>query len=230
MRMIGLLGGMSWESSIAYERIMNEEVRRRLGGMHAADLLVRSYDFAEIERLQAAGDWEGAGARLAADARCLEAAGAEAILLCTNTMHRVAPAIEAALTVPFLHLADTTAAAVTRAGVTSVGLLGTKFTMEASFYRDRLARRGLDVRIPSPDARDHIHGIIYDELVRGRVEPRSRALLVDVASTLIANGARGIISGCTELELLLQPSDLSVPLFPTARLHALAAVDFALRA
>jgi aspartate racemase len=230
LRTIGLLGGMSWESSIEYERIINTEVRDRLGGAHSADLLVRSYDFAAIEALQAAGDWEAAGALLAGDAARLEAAGAEAILLCTNTMHRVAGAIEAAIGVPFLHLADVTADAVAAAGLDTVALLGTRYTMEQDFYRNRLERRGLTVLVPDEPDRTTIHDVIYDELVQGRIIDASRAAYLEVIDQLVARGAQGLIAGCTEIELLVGPDDVDVPYFPTARLHALAAVEFALGA
>ena len=228
MKTIGLLGGMSWESSIEYERIINTEVRRRLGGTHSADLLIRSYDFHEVEALQEAGDWDGAGALLAGDAAALEAAGAELIVLCTNTMHIVAPAIEAAIGVPFLHLADATADAVIAAGVTSVALLGTRYTMEQPFYRDRLAARGLDVRVPDEPDRTMVHDVIFDELVQGEITSSSKAAYLEAIDRLVDAGAAGVIAGCTEIELLVHADDLSVPYFPTARLHALAAVDAAL--
>ena len=228
MKTIGLLGGMSWESSIEYERVINTEVRRRLGGTHSADLLIRSYDFHEVEALQEAGDWDGAGALLAGDAAALEAAGAELIVLCTNTMHIVAPAIEAAIGVPFLHLADATADAVIVAGVTSVALLGTRYTMEQPFYRDRLAARGLDVRVPDEPDRTMVHDVIFDELVQGEITSSSKAAYLEAIDRLVDAGAAGVIAGCTEIELLVHADDLSVPYFPTARLHALAAVDAAL--
>ena len=228
MKTIGLLGGMSWESSIEYERIINTEVRRRLGGTHSADLLVRSYDFHEIEALQEAGDWDGAGALLAADAAALEAAGAEIIVLCTNTMHLVAPAIEAAVQVPFLHLADATADAVIAADVEAVALLGTRYTMEQAFYRDRLTARGLDVRIPDEPDRTAVHDIIFAELVQGEIRGESKAVYLEAIGRLVDAGAQGVIAGCTEIELLVQADDLTVPYFPTARLHALAAVNVAL--
>ena len=228
MKTIGLLGGMSWESSIEYERVINTEVRRRLGGTHSADLLIRSYDFHEVEALQEAGDWDAAGALLAGDAAALEAAGADLILLCTNTMHIVAPAIEAAIGVPFLHLADATADAVIAAGVTSVALLGTRYTMEQPFYRDRLAARGLDVRVPDEPDRTMVHDVIFDELVQGEITSSSKAAYLGVIDRLVDAGAAGVIAGCTEIELLVHADDLSVPYFPTARLHALAAVDAAL--
>ncbi len=228
MKTIGLLGGMSWESSIEYERIINTEVRRRLGGTHSADLIIRSYDFHAVEELQAAGDWDAAGALLAGDAAALERAGADLVLLCTNTMHIVAPQIEAAIGVPFLHLADATADAVIAAGVQSVALLGTRYTMEQAFYRERLEARGLDVRIPDEPGRTVIHDVIYDELVQGVVEPASKEAYLEVIRAMITAGAAGVIAGCTEIELLITAEDLDVPFFPTAALHALAAVDAAL--
>jgi aspartate racemase len=228
MRTIGLLGGMSWESSVEYERIINTEVRRRLGGTHSADLLVRSYDFAVVEELQEAGDWEEAGALLAGDARRLQDAGAEIIVLCTNTMHRVADAIEEAITVPFLHLADATAAAVRGVGITRVALLGTRYTMEEDFYRGRLESHGLDVLVPDEPDRTAVHDVIYDELVQGRVEAASRAAYLGIIERLVERGAQGIIAGCTEIELLVTPDDIDCPYFPTTRLHALAAIEAAL--
>jgi aspartate racemase len=224
VRTLGLLGGMSWESSITYEQVINEEVRRRLGGVHSADLLLRSYDFAEIEALQEADDWAGAGRRLGDDARRLEDAGAEAIVLCTNTMHRVADAIESATTIPLLHIAEATSAAIRAAGVGVVALLGTRYTMEQPFLRDRL---GVEVVVPDAADRTLFHDVIYEELVRGVVRPESKAAYLGVLERL---GADGVVAGCTEIELLLSADDLAVPFFPTARLHALAAVDFALGA
>jgi aspartate racemase len=228
MKTIGLLGGMSWESSIEYERLINTEVRSRLGGVHSADLLIRSYDFAAIEALQERSDWQAAGTLLAADAARLEAAGAELIVLCTNTMHRVAPAIEAALTVPLLHIADATADAIDRAGLTRVALLGTRYTMEQDFYRGRLIRRGLEISIPTEEERDMIHRVIFEELVRGEVTTASRDQFLAVIERLIAEGSEGVIAGCTEIELLVTPDDVPCPYFPTTALHAMAAVDAAL--
>ena len=228
LRTIGLLGGMSWESSIEYERIINTEVRAALGGVHSASLLVRSYDFAEIERLQAAGDWDGAGALLAADARVLQDAGAELIVLCTNTMHRCAGAIEGAIDVPFLHLADATASAVLAAGLTEVALLGTRYTMEQEFYRARLERHGLTVIVPHEPDRSLVHDVIYGELVQGLVSPASKAAYLDVIGRLVERGADGVIAGCTEIELLVGPDDVGVPYFPTTALHARAAARWAL--
>lgn len=228
MKTIGLLGGMSWESSIHYEQIINTEVRSRLGGVHSADLILRSYDFAAIEDLQEAGEWEAAGALLAGDARVLQDAGADVIVLCTNTMHRVADAIEAAISVPFLHLADATATAVQAAGVTRVALLGTRYTMEHEFYRGRLESHGLDVLVPDEPDRTMVHDIIYEELVRGRSEEVSKQRYLEAIGRLTGRGAQGVIAGCTEIELLVGPDDVDCPYFPTTRLHALAAVDFAL--
>jgi len=228
VRTIGLLGGMSWESSVEYERIINTEVRRALGGVHSASLLVRSYDFGVIERLQVEGDWDAAGVLLAADACHLQDAGAGLIVLCTNTMHRVADAIEVAIDVPFLHLADATAAAVVDAGITDVALLGTRYTMEQDFYRARLERHGLRVIIPDEPDRTLVHDVIYDELVQGVVSPVSQAAYLDVIGRLAERGAAGVIAGCTEIELLVSADDVEVPYFPTTALHAQAAARWAL--
>jgi aspartate racemase len=228
LRTIGLLGGMSPESSIEYERIINTEVRRARGGAHSASLLIRSYDFAEIELLQAAGEWDTAGALLAADARRLQEAGAGLIVLCTNTMHRCAEAIEAAIDVPFLHLADATAEAVIEAGVGQVGLLGTRYTMEQEFYRSRLERRGLTVIVPDEPDRTLVHEVIYDELVKGVISPASQSAYLAVIDRLVERGAAGVIAGCTEIELLVGPDDVVVPYFPTTALHARAAARWAL--
>jgi aspartate racemase len=228
MKTIGLLGGMSWESSIEYERIINTEVRRRLGGVHSADLLIRSYDFDRIEALQDVSDWVGAGRILAQDAARLEEAGADLIVLATNTMHKVAPQIEAAVTVPFLHIADATADAVHRSGVGSVALLGTRYTMEQDFYRGRLADRGLEVMVPDAADRAYIHDVIFEELVQGRVEDGSKRRFLEIIDRLYTRGAEGVIAGCTEIELLVTPDDLDRPYFPTTRIHAIAAVDAAL--
>lgn len=228
MRTIGLLGGMSWESSAEYYRIVNEEVRRRLGGTHSAECVLWSCDFAEVEALQERGAWAEAGAVLAGAAARLEHAGAELLVLCTNTMHRLAPEIEAATTVPFLHIADATAGAVRADGRSVVGLLGTRYTMEADFYRARLEERhGLTVLIPSEDDRAAVHDVIYDELVQGVVSPGSKATYDRIIGDLFDAGAEGVILGCTEIELLVPP-EADDRLYPTTRLHALAAVDAAL--
>ncbi|MCP3937472.1 MAG: aspartate/glutamate racemase family protein [Actinomycetia bacterium] len=228
MKTIGLLGGMSWESSIEYERIINERVRESRGGTASADLIIRSYDFSAVEALQEADDWDGAARLLAGDARRLQEAGADLIVLCTNTMHRVADSIEAAIDVPFLHLADATAAAVVDAGITTVGLLGTRYTMEQDFYRGRLGSHGLEVVVPDEPDRTTVHDVIYDELVRGVVDERSKAAYLDVIGRLAERGAQGVIAGCTEIELLVGPDDVDVVFFPTTRLHAEAAAAAAL--
>jgi aspartate racemase len=228
MRTIGLLGGMSWESSALYYRLLNEAVRDRLGGLHSARCVLLSVDFAEIERLQVAGDWGRAGELLAADAKALEAAGADLVLLCTNTMHKVAHALADALTVPLLHIGDVTAEAVRAAGIGRVGFLGTAFTMEQPFLTDRLAARGLQVRLPDPVDRAEVHRVIYEELCLGIVREESRAAFLAVIERLVAEGAEGVILGCTEIELLIGPDDVDVPVFPTSRLHVEAAVAAAL--
>lgn len=227
--MIGLIGGMSWESSAEYYRILNEGVRDRIGPTASARCLLWSFDFAEIERLQHAGDWDGLTARIVDAARRLEAAGVDVLLICTNTMHRMAPAVEAAITVPLLHIADPTAERITAAGHRKVGLLGTAFTMEHDFYKGRLtARHGLKVLVPDADDRATVHRIIYEELVAGKVLPQSRAAYREVIGRLIEDGAEAIILGCTEIMLLVQPEDSAVPLFDTTALHAQAAVATAL--
>ncbi|WP_416956815.1 aspartate/glutamate racemase family protein [Nocardioides sp. T5] len=228
MRKIGLLGGMSWESSALYYEILNEAVRERLGGYHSARVVMSSVDFAEVEAMQAAGEWDAAGALLAAEAAALEAAGAECLVLCTNTMHKVADAIEAATEVPLVHIVDVTAAAVLAAGLSRVALLGTRFTMEQAFVRDRLATHGVEALVPPAEDRELVHEVIYGELVHGVVREASRAAYVDVVGRLVADGAEGVVLGCTEIELLLRPEDVDVPVFATTRLHALAALDVAL--
>ncbi|WP_299952972.1 aspartate/glutamate racemase family protein [uncultured Modestobacter sp.] len=227
-RVIGMLGGMSWESSAEYYRLVNELVRERLGGLHSARCLLASLDFAEVERLQVAGEWAQAGELLAEAARGLEAAGAELLLLCTNTMHKVADQVQDAVGIPLLHLADATAAAVRAAGLDSVGLLGTAFTMEQDFYRDRLAGHGLRVLVPPADDRALVHRVIYDELCVGVVREESRAAYREVIRRLVDAGAQGVVLGCTEIELLIGQADSPVPVFPTTRLHAEAAVTAAL--
>ena len=225
MRRIGLLGGMSWESSVEYERLINEAVRTRLGGVASADLIVRSYNFAEIEDLQVAGDWDRAGSILAADALMLERAGAEVIALCTNTMHKVAPAIEEAIDVPFVHIVDATADAIRAQGLDAVALLGTRYTMEDPFYRERLAGFGVTSIVPDEPDRTMVHDVIFDELVRGIITDASRDRYLRATDALIAQGARGVIAGCTEIELLVGADDLGVPYFPSTSLHVEAIVD-----
>jgi len=228
MKTIGLLGGMSWESTAEYYRLLNELTRERLGGLHSAKCVLYSVDFAEIERLQVQGRWAEAGEALASAAKALEAAGAELLLICTNTMHKVAGQVEAAVRIPLLHLADTTAAAVRAAGLRRVGLLGTAFTMEQDFYRGRLAGHGLEVLVPGPDGRAAVHRIIYEELCQGVIREESRAAYRAVIDELVARGAEGVILGCTEIELLIGPEHSPVPVFATTRLHAEAAVAAAL--
>ena len=224
MLRIGLLGGMSWESSAEYYRLVNELVRDRLGGLHSAECLLYSVDFADIEQLQHAHRWEEAGEVLARAAVSLQSAGAELLVLCTNTMHKVADQIAAAVSIPFLHLGDATAAAVRDAGLTKVGLLGTAFTMEQDFYRERLARHGLDIVVPADDDRRLVHRIIYEELCLGVVNDASRQAYRDVIARLGDAGAEGVILGCTEIELLIRQEDVAVPVFPTTRIHAEAVV------
>jgi aspartate racemase len=223
-----MLGGMSWESSAVYYRLVNELVRERLGGLHSARCVLLSVDFAEIEALQVSGRWDEAGALLAGTAAQVEAAGADILLLCTNTMHKVADQVAAAVGIPLVHLADATAAAVLAAGVSTVGLLGTAFTMEQGFYRDRLASHGLTVLTPEADDRAVVHSVIYEELCLGVVSEASRAAYIAVIERLVAAGAEGVVLGCTEIELLIGQADSPVPVFPTTRLHVEAAVSRAL--
>ena len=228
MQTIGLIGGMSWESTAIYYRLANELVRERLGGLHSARIVMTSVDFAEIEELQATGDWDRAGKVLAAEAVRLEDAGADFLVLCTNTMHKVAESIEGSTSLPLLHLGDVTADAVRRAGLDTVGLLGTAFTMSQDFYRGRLEAHGLTVLVPDEEDQALVHRVIYDELCRGVVLEESRRAYVEVIDRLVERGARGVILGCTEIELLVQEGDVDVPVFPTTRLHVEAAVDRAL--
>ena len=229
MLTIGFLGGMSWESSAVYYRLANELVRERLGGLHSARCLLYSVDFAEIEAMQRLGRWEEAAAVLAEAAVNVERAGADLLLLCTNTMHKVADQVQDAVRIPLLNLADTAAAAVRGAGIDTVGMLGTAFTMEQPFYRDRLAAHGLTVLVPEADDRDAVHRVIYQELCRGVVSPVSRQAYRQVIRRLVDRGAAGILLACTEIELLVSPDDSPVPVFPTTRLHVRAAVDAAMQ-
>ena len=224
MQTIGLIGGMSWESTIPYYRIVNETVRRARGGLHSAQVMLYSVDFQPVEEMQRHAEWNEAGALLAHAAATLETAGAGFLVLCTNTMHRVADAIERAVRIPLLHIADPTADAIRRADLRSVGLLGTRFTMEESFYRDRLRERhGIGVIVPDADDSEAVHRIIYDELCMGRVVAESRARYARTIERLVARGAEGVILGCTEISLLVGPGDAPVPLFDTTALHAEAA-------
>jgi aspartate racemase len=231
VKRIGLLGGMSWESSIEYYRFVNVATRDRLGGLHSADCIMRSVDFAGIEELQRSGDWDEAGRVLAGEAQSLQGAGAELIVLCTNTMHKVADAITAAVDVPLVHIADTTAHAIREAGLGTVGLLATGYTMEQDFYVGRLRdRHGLEVIVPEADDRAMVHRVIYDELCVGVVRDDSRDEYRRVMERLVERGAEAILLGCTEIELLVGPEDASVPTFDTTRLHAERAVELALAA
>ena len=224
MKTIGLIGGMSWESTVPYYQVINRVVGERLGSLHSAKIALYSVDFHEIEQLQHAARWAESGAILADAARAVRRAGADFLVLCTNTMHKVAPQIEAAVDIPLLHIADATAARVTAAGMRTVGLLGTRFTMEQDFYRGRLEERhGLEVLTPPAEDRDLVHRVIYGELCLGQVLDGSRAAFRDVVAGLVTRGAQGVILGCTEIGLLLRPEDAPVPLFDTATIHAEAA-------
>lgn len=227
MRTLGLIGGMSWESTAEYYRLINRGVAERRGGLHSAPLLLHSVDFAAVAELQRREDWAAAGALLAAAARGLERAGAAALVLCTNTMHHVAPAIEGAAGVPLLHIVDATGDALRAAGVRRVGLLGTRYTMELPFWRERLrSRHGVEVLVPGAEDRALVHRVIYDELCRGVVSDASRAAYAGVIARLGDAGAEGVVLGCTEITLLVGPADSALPVFDTTALHARASVDF----
>jgi len=229
MKTIGLIGGLSWESSVEYYRIINQETQKRLGGVHSAPCLLYSFDFGEIEALQAVGDWETASARMIDAARNLQLAGAECLVICSNTMHLMADAVEAAAGIPLIHIADATATPILARGIRRVGLLGTRFTMEKDFYRGRLIERfGLDVLTPDAGGRAIVHDIIYEELVRGQIRAESRRQYQKVIEDLRDAGAEAVILGCTEIGLLIKPADSALPPFDTTELHALAAVDWAL--
>jgi aspartate racemase len=229
MKRIGLIGGMSWESTTTYYRLINEGVKTRLGGLHSAELVLYSVDMHQVDQLQHIGDWSAAGSLLADAAKALERAGAEGLILCTNTMHKVAPQIEATVDIPLLHIADPTAETVRKSGVDTVGLLGTRFTMEQRFYKDRLRdRHGLQVVIPEETDREIVHRVIYEELCLGRIEPASRSEYRRIMTALSSQGAQAIILGCTEIALLVEPEDAFVPLFDTTQLHAGQAVAWML--
>ncbi|HYC05854.1 MAG TPA: aspartate/glutamate racemase family protein [Azospirillaceae bacterium] len=229
MKTIGLIGGLSWESSAVYYRLINEEARRRLGGLRSARSLMFSFDFGEVEALQAEGRWDEAARLMAEAGASLARGGADFLLICSNTMHRMAAEVEDAAGIPLLHIADPTAEALRRAGVTRVGLLGTAFTMEHDFYKGRLRDRwGIEALVPGASARAEVHRVIYEELVRGRVEEASRAVYREVIAGLGAEGAQAVILGCTEIMLLVRPGDSPLPVYDTTTLHALAAVERAL--
>lgn len=230
MKTIGLIGGMSWESSAEYYRIINEIVNARLGGVHSADCLMYSFDFQEIEALQMAGDWDTATQRMIGAAQRLQRGGADLVLICTNTMHRMADAVQNSIDLPLLHIADPTAEAVKAKGIRKVGLLGTMFTMTGDFYRGRLRdKHGLEVLVPDAAGRQIVHDIIYNELVVGEVRPESRARYQAIIEDLAAAGAEGVILGCTEIMLLIQQPHSPIPVFDTTYLHAAAAVEIALK-
>lgn len=229
MKTVGLLGGMSWESTVSYYQVLNRVIGSRLGGLHSARVILLSVDFQEIELLQHQGKWDELGEILARDARALEGAGADFLVIATNTMHLVAPAIEESISIPLLHIADATAMRIKDSGIGKVGLLGTSFTMEEPFYRGRLEERhGLDVLVPSREDREVIHRVIYEELVLGKILPESRAEYQRIVKALQGEGAEGVILGCTEIGLLLGPGDTDLPLFDTALIHAEAAAEFSL--
>lgn len=228
MKTIGMIGGMSWESSAEYYRLINEEVRDRLGGLHSAKTILFSVDFEGIERLQAAGDWENAGKLLGEAAKALEGAGADLIILCTNTMHRVIDEIEKNIAIPMLHIGDATAHAVNERQFRKVGLLGTRYTMEMDFYKARLSAAGLEVLIPDEQERAEINRIIFEELCMGIVSETSRTFFLETIHRLTADGAEGVVLGCTEIGLLIEEKYTDIPLFDTARIHAKVAVDYAL--
>ena len=229
MKTIGLIGGMSWESTLPYYRLLNEGIRQQLGGLHSAKCILVSVDFHDIEQLQRVGDWDGAGLILADAARLLATAGADFIVLCTNTMHKVAAHIEAAVPIPLLHIADATAAVIKQSGGRRVGLLGTKFTMQQPFYRERLSEKhGIEVLLPNETEQDSLHQIIYQELCRGEINPESKQAVRKMMAGLAWQGIDGIVLGCTEIGLLVGKADAAVPLFDTTLIHANAAVRWAL--
>ncbi|WP_372996022.1 aspartate/glutamate racemase family protein [Marinobacter sp.] len=228
MKTIGLLGGMSWESTQTYYRLMNEGVKARLGGLHSAKLVLYSVDFAEIEALQHAGDWPATADILASAALSLQKAGADFLVIGTNTMHKVAPEIEQAIRIPLLHIADATAKVLARDGISRVGLLGTRFTMEQAFYRDRLEQAGIEVIVPEEAQRNEVHRVIYEELCQGEINPASRQTYLDITTSLSERGAQAVILGCTEIGLLIRQADTPIPLYDTTKIHAAQAVEHAL--
>ena len=230
MKTIGMIGGMSWESSLEYYRIVNEGIKTRLGGLHSAKCLMYSVDFAEVEALQHTGQWDAAGRMLVEAAEALQKGGADFIVICTNTMHISADMVQAAVPLPLLHIADATAERVQASGIRRIGLLGTRFTMEKDFYKGRLTDKfGLEVSIPDAPQREIIHRIIYEELVLGIIRPESRQQSLEIMADMVAKGAEGIILGCTEIGLLVSQAESAVPLFDTTRIHAEAAVEWAIR-
>jgi aspartate racemase len=230
MKTIGLIGGMSWESSQEYYHVINEEVRKRLGGLHSAKSLMFSFDFDEIEELQHKGDWDEATRRMVEAAQNLEKGGADFVLICTNTMHKMAKDVQEGISIPLLHIADATAEAVKAKGITTIGLLGTRYTMEQDFYKGRLTDEfGLEVIVPDDDERQIVHDIIYDELCLGEIKPASKTKYLQIIRHLEERGAQGVILGCTEIGLLVTQADTELPIFDTTRIHAEAAVSTALK-
>ena len=228
MKTIGLIGGLSWESTAIYYRLLNEAVRRRLGGLHSARLLLWSFDFAEIEALQAEGDWAGAGAQMAEAARCLARGGADCLVICSNTMHRMAAEVEAAGDLPLIHIADATAAAISASASRRPLLLATRYTMEQPFYKGRLSERhGIEAMVPEEADRETVHRIIYEELCRGIIRPESKAAYLEIVGRCRARGADGVIFGCTEIGMIIAARDFDIPVFDTTLLHAEAAIAFA---
>ena len=229
MKTIGLIGGMSWESTQTYYRLINQKVREQLGGLHSAKLILYSVDFAEVEPLQHAGDWDGTAEILTEAAQALETAGADFIVLATNTMHKVAPEIELAVNIPLLHIADATAAALQADGITTIALLGTKFTMEQDFYRQRLEDHGICVVVPNAAQRNRVHEIIFNELCLGKIEANSKADYLEIIQEMAEFGAEGVVLGCTEISLLINQTDTTIKLYDTTEIHAASAVAFALK-
>ncbi|TXH95757.1 MAG: aspartate/glutamate racemase family protein [Rheinheimera sp.] len=228
MKTLGLIGGMSWESTVPYYRQINQQINQRLGGLHSAKIILYSVDFQQIEALQRSGDWQQAGQLLADAAQALQRAGSQGLVLCTNTMHKVAAAITSATPLPLLHIADATAQQIKAGGLRRIGLLGTRFTMEQDFYKARLLTQGIEVLIPAEGDRKLVHQVIYEELCLGQINPESRLAYQQIIAGLVAQGAEGVILGCTEIGLLVQPEDAAVPLFDTTAIHARAAVDWML--
>ena len=230
MKTIGLIGGMSWESSTEYYRIINETVKEKLGGLHSAKCIMYSVDFEEVEKLQHEGKWKEATELMIDAAKRIERAGADFVLICTNTMHKMADDVQSSINIPLLHIVDATAEKIISKGLKKVGLLGTKFTMEEDFYKERLRKFGLEIIIPEEEERKIIHTIIFKELCLGEIKESSRKKFKDIIENLISKGAEGIILGCTEIPLLIREKDCSVPVFDTTRIHAQAAVEFSINA
>ena len=227
MKTVGLLGGMSWESSLFYYKAINEGVKAKLGGLHSAKIAMVSVDFEEIEKLQHAGEWQKLGEILAKEAQNIESAGADCLLICTNTMHKVAPQVQSAINIPLIHIADATAKALIKDGIKKVGLLGTTFTMEQDFYKSRLQEHGLEVVIPNEQERELVHNVIYNELCLGECKVASKEAYLEIITSLAKSGAEGVILGCTEIGMLVKPNDTDVKLYDTTYIHAQSAVDFA---